>query len=102
MGSTSGGRRRRKNRTAAPAKMNRGSAPKDRDLAPYAPPAEAENKAAHERLAPMRDSRLAIHVGAPVASQQSRILRVDQTSVAETSAARTFPAAESTAVARRT
>jgi len=48
------------------------------------------------------DDRRTIHVGAPVASQQSRILRVDQTSVAKATAARTFPAAESTAVARRT
>jgi putative transposase len=48
------------------------------------------------------DDRRTIHVGAPVASQQSRILRVDKKSVAETSAAGTFPPAESTAVARRT
>jgi putative transposase len=48
------------------------------------------------------DDRRTIHVGAPVASRQSRILRVDAASVTETSAARTFPAAKSAAVARRT
>ena len=37
-------------------------------------------------------SRMAIHVGAPVASQQSRILRVDQTSVTESPPPGTFPA----------
>lgn len=86
----------------AGGKVESGLCPKPRDSSHCAPPADAEHKAAHGRLAPMSDSRLAIHVGAPVASQQSRILRVDETSVAETRAARTFPAAESTAVARRT
>lgn len=83
-------------------KVESGLCPEPRDLSHRPPPAGAEDKAAHGRSTPMSDSRVAIHVGAPVASQQSRILRVDETSVAETSAARTFPAAESTEVARRT
>ena len=37
-------------------------------------------------------SRMAIHAGAPVAPQQSRILRVDQTSVTESPPPGTFPA----------
>ena len=40
------------------------------------------------------DSRMAIHVGAPVARQQSRILRVDEQSVSKNSQAGKFPAQE--------
>jgi len=42
------------------------------------------------------DDRRAIHVGVPVASRQSRILRVDAGSVAQTYQAGAFPAAKST------
>jgi hypothetical protein len=38
------------------------------------------------------DNHRMIHVGAPVASQQSRILRVDEKSISQTKAAGTFPA----------
>jgi putative transposase len=56
--------------------------PNPRDLAHCAPPADEEKKnrsSAEARPA----SRKAIHVGAPVASQQSRILRVDASRLAK-------------------
>jgi len=64
--------------------------PNPRDLSLCAPPADGEKKngpGAESRP----DSRKAIHVGAPVASQQSRILRVDESSVATTKRAGKVP-----------
>jgi len=46
-------------------------------------------------------SRMAIHDGAPVALQQSRILRVDEKSVSKTSRAGKLPAQERVAVPGR-
>ena len=51
------------------------------DLSLYAPPAVRGEKDRSTEVIDRPDSRLAIHVGAPVASQQSRILRVDRTRV---------------------
>ena len=56
------------------------------------PPAVAEKKDGPTDVIDRPDSRMAIHVGAPVAPQQSRILRVDGTSVAEATPAGMFPA----------
>ena len=57
-----------------------------------APPAEREEKIGLTDVLDQPISREAIHVGAPVAPQQSRILRVDQESVLEGTEAGTFPA----------
>ena len=54
-----------------------------RDLALCGPPAGAGEQDGPTVVADRPASRLAIHVGAPVASQQSRILRVDEPSVAK-------------------
>jgi len=51
------------------------------DLSLCAPPAVRAEKDRPTEVIDRPDSRLAIHVGAPVASQQSRILRVDRTKV---------------------
>jgi putative transposase len=51
------------------------------DLSLCAPPAVRVKKDRPTEVIDRPDSRLAIHVGAPVASQQSRILRVDRRSV---------------------
>jgi putative transposase len=51
------------------------------DLSLYAPPAVRGEKDRPTEMIDRPDSRLAIHVGAPVASQQSRILRVDRARV---------------------
>lgn len=51
------------------------------DLSLCAPPAVRAEKDRPTEVIDRPDSRLAIHVGAPVASQQSRILRVDRTRV---------------------
>lgn len=71
--------------------VNSGLRPEPRDLSLGAPPACGGTKngpGAGARPA----SRKAIHVGAPVASQQSRTLRVDEESLAETEKAGAFPA----------
>jgi len=65
--------------------------PSLRDLSLWAPPAERAYKSGPGFKA-RPDSRKAIHVGAPVASQQSRILRVDDTSVAKSKRAGKVPA----------
>jgi putative transposase len=57
-----------------------------------APPAVSAHENGLIEVIDQPDSRKAIHVGAPVAPQQSRILRVDQTSVAENPEAGKFPA----------
>jgi putative transposase len=65
--------------------------PNPRDLSLWAPPAAGEKKngpGAESRP----DSRSAIRVGAPVASQQSRILRADESSVAPSKRAGKVPA----------
>jgi putative transposase len=59
-----------------------------------APPACAENSRPILANEDRPTSRQAIHVGAPVAPQQSRILRVDEESVAAEATAGTFPAKE--------
>jgi putative transposase len=65
--------------------------PNPRDLSRCPPPAVRGKKdGSSNRARP--DSRKAIHVGAPVASQQSRILRVDGSSVANTKRAGKVPA----------
>ena len=69
-----------------------GLRPKPRDLSHCAPPAVQGDKDGSTERIDRPDSRMAIHVGAPVASQQSRILRMDDESVAETERAGTFPA----------
>jgi putative transposase len=61
-------------------------------LALCAPPADMENKTGLTEVIDQPISRKAIHVSAPVASQQSRILRVYRTGIAERTQARTFPA----------
>jgi putative transposase len=65
--------------------------PNPQDLSPGAPPAVREKKNGPSARA-RPDSRKAIHVGAPVASQQSRILRVDDSSVAKSKRAGKVPA----------
>ena len=66
--------------------------PHPRDLSLCAPPAGLgkEERAEHDEARPA--SRKAIHVGAPVASQQSRILRVDESSVTTSKRAGKVPA----------
>lgn len=65
--------------------------PDPRDLAPGAPPAvPGQKNGPGSKARPA--SRKAIHVGAPVASQQSRILRVDESSVAKRKRAGKVPA----------
>jgi putative transposase len=66
-------------------------APAPRDLSLYAPPAVGEKKNG-PGIRTRPDSRKAIHVGAPVASQQSRILRVDESKVAKNKRAGKVPA----------
>lgn len=58
------------------------------------PPAEREKAGLIVTKEDQPDSRMAIHDGAPVARQQSRILRVDDGSVARESEAGKFPAQE--------
>jgi putative transposase len=65
--------------------------PNPRDLSLCAPPAVGGTKNGPGAVS-RPDSRKAIHVGAPVASQQSRILRVDESSVARTKRAGKVPA----------
>lgn len=85
-----------------------GRCPRPRDL-PLCAPNDASNDEAHDEAAmpgaqerglagraPNQPDRPAVHVGAPVASQQSRTLRVDGTSVVTTSSAGKFPAGDST------
>lgn len=66
--------------------------PNPRDLSHCTPPAEAETKNGPTEKLDRPDSRMAIHAGAPVASQQSRILRVDVTTLSQTTEAGKFPA----------
>ena len=66
--------------------------PNPRDLSHCAPPAVQEEEDGPTENFDRPDSRMAIHVGAPVASQQSRILRVDEASVTDQQRAGTFPA----------
>jgi putative transposase len=77
-----------------------GLCPGPRDLPLYAPDGEGVTGLAPERglagFAPNQPDRPVIHVGAPVASQQSRTLRVDGTSVEETRLAGKVPATDST------
>lgn len=61
-------------------------------LSHCAPPAEGRNENGLTEQLDQPVSRKAIHVGAPVAPQQSRILRVDVASVAAEDPAGTFPA----------
>lgn len=73
--------------------VNLGLCPKPRDLSPRASSGrgmQASGPTAFECDRP--DDRRMIHVGAPVASQQSRILRVDQASIREDKRAGKFPA----------
>jgi putative transposase len=65
--------------------------PGPRDLSHCAPPAVSGKKNGPGAEA-RPDSRKAIHDGAPVASQQSRILRVDVTTLSQTTEAGKFPA----------
>jgi putative transposase len=71
-------------------------------LSHCAPPAVREDKdgLTEPKASPSEldqpDSRMAIHVGAPVAPQQSRILRVDEASISASTWPGTFPAAEPT------
>jgi putative transposase len=65
--------------------------PNPRDLAHCAPPAAGEKKNG-PGVESRPESRLAIHVGAPVASQQSRILRVDGSRLANSKRAGKVPA----------
>ena len=65
---------------------------KPRDLSHCAPPTAGQEKNGSTEKINRPDSRMAIHAGAPVASQQSRILRVDDDSLAETDGAGPFPA----------
>lgn len=65
------------------------------DLSLCAPRAEREKKDGPIEALDRPDGPAAIHVGAPVASQQSRILRVDQRSIPESPEAGTFPARNS-------
>lgn len=65
--------------------------PNPQDLSRCAPPAEA-GKGNGPSVVARPVSRLVVHVGAPVASQQSRILRVDRTSVSKTKRAGKVPA----------
>lgn len=62
------------------------------DLSLCTPRAESETKDGPIESIDRPDSPAAIHVGAPVASQQSRILRVDTAMIPEASQAGTFPA----------
>jgi putative transposase len=71
-----------------------GLCPGPRDLSHCGPPAMGEEEDGSSALGTRPASRLAIHAGAPVASQQSRILRVDESSIAATKASGAFPAAE--------
>jgi hypothetical protein len=66
--------------------------PNPRDLSHCAPPAVREVEDGPTEMIDRPDSRMAIHAGAPVASQQSRILRVDEISVTDNQRAETFPA----------
>jgi putative transposase len=72
--------------------VSSGLCPEPRDLALCAPPAVLGNENGLIEKLDQPDSRKAIHVGAPVASQQSRILRVDDASVIQTKELGTFPA----------
>jgi putative transposase len=65
--------------------------PNPRDLAHCPPPAVPEKEKRSSNHA-RPHSRKAIHVGAPVASQQSRILRVDDSSVTKRTTAGKVPA----------
>ena len=86
----------RRDRTDAsrrdPKESNSGALPPNpRDLSRCPPPAVSGKKnGSSNRARP--ESRKAIHLGAPVASQQSRILRVDGSSVANTKRAGKVPA----------
>ena len=73
----------RRGRADDPQKSGSGALPPNpRDLSRCAPPAVSGKK--NGPSSPARpDSRKAIHVGAPVASQQGRMLRVDDSSVAK-------------------
>lgn len=62
------------------------------DVSHGAPRAEGANKDGSIARIDRPDSPTAIHVGAPVASQQSRTLRVDEANIPESSEAGTFPA----------
>lgn len=64
----------------------------DLRLALGPPPAQDENKNGSIAISHRPVSRKAIHGGAPVARQQSRILRVDAVSVPKTKEAGKFPA----------
>ena len=72
--------------------------PNPRDLSHRAPPAAQEEKngptepEALPSVIDRPDSRMAIHAGAPVASQQSRILRVDEMTLTKAMNAGKFPA----------
>jgi len=70
-------------------------------LSLFAPPAVWGGKSGLTEEIDQPDSREAIHVGAPVAPQQSRILRVDQESVPDRAKTGTFPARK-LQVARKT
>jgi putative transposase len=61
-------------------------------LSLYAPPTDEANENGPVEMIDRPDSRKAIHDGAPVAPQQSRILRVDDMSIPKTTEAGTFPA----------
>lgn len=63
-----------------------------RDLSLGTPPAGRGQENGPTEILDRPDSRLAIHVGAPVASQQSRIPRVDGASVTDNQRAGTSPA----------
>jgi hypothetical protein len=80
-----------------------GLCPRPRDLSRCAPNGATDDESARvaqERgLAehcPNQPDRPMVHVGAPVASQQSRTLRVDEVSVEETRLAGKFPSTDST------
>jgi len=66
--------------------------PNPRDLSHCSPPAGPEDKDGSTEVIDRPDSRMALHAGAPVASQQSRILRVDEATVTTTQEAGKFPA----------
>lgn len=70
-----------------PAGNALGLCPRPQDLSLWGPPAGQEMQDRPGEHSTRPASRMAIHVGAPVASQQSRILRVDQCSVSETTLA---------------
>ncbi len=71
------------------------------DLSLKAPPAVGEEKDRSTEGIDRPESRMAIHVGAPVASQQSRILRVDNSTIATNGKNGKPPKAGKRAVARK-